>query len=710
MRIVVATTYATFPPTSGAAMRNFNLYREIAKRHPVTILALVKQDAGALDAEIAPGLVERRIPISDDQLWEELRLCEKADGNPVGDFAVSHLFRLTPAYVKALKAACDEADVLVASHPGLIYALRQVSDKPLVYEAPDVEIDLRRSHLPRTPETERMLVRIEQTEAHCLAEADLVLACSEGDLERFVEHYGASRDKLRVAENGVEAWPFDPSRHRRAEAAGARPRYLFLASWSPPNIDAALLVLDMAVATPQLDFVLAGSIALAPEVNAVPPPPNVRLVPRLSDEEKQAELAAADLALNPVISGSGSNIKIREYIAAGLPVLSTPFGARGLPASVLAHLDLAEVEDFAAAQVALAARAPAERESRARAAHEELLAVLSWERVGARAADDIAAMTALRQRPADDKVAVVIPMYNAEPFIEETIRSALDQTHRDLEVVVVDDGSADRSPDIVRRLAREDSRVRMVSHGGGKNRGVSRTIELGVRSARAPFIALLDSDDAFEPDKLRLQLDAFRKHPEAVLCHTLCTVVSEGEPALAASAEAYFNHVPSAPFYDPVAEPNAFTRMTVLTSSALIRTATLKRTPFSGEQLWQNEDYTIITLLSSRGWFLHLPERLTRYRIHSKSYTARHLTSPLKHVQAMLEGFIMLAVRLEGDALKAAANKHLQDAIDLLRGHYQDDALRDPPPPPPPPSVARRVLNRLVLIVRLLLPLPVRGL
>jgi hypothetical protein len=584
----------------------------------------------------------------------------------------------------------------------------------LVYEAPDVEIDLRRSHLPPTAETERMLIRIEQTEAHCLAEADLVLACSEGDLERFVEHYGVARDKLRVAENGVETWPFAPSRHQRAEA-GARPRCLFLASWAPPNTDAALLVLDMAVATPQLDFVLAGSIALAPEVNAAPLPPNVRLLPRLSDEEKKTELAAADLALNPVISGSGSNIKIREYIAAGLPVVTTAFGARGLPASVRAQLDIAGVEDFAAALVALTARAPAERESRARAAHEGLLAELSWEVVGARAADDIASMMASRQRPADDKVAVVIPMYNAEAFIEETIRSALDQTHHDLEVVVVDDGSTDGSPDIVRRLAREDCRVRMVSHGGGKNRGVSRTIELGVRSARAPFIALLDSDDAFEPDKLRLQLDAFREHPEAVLCHTLCTVVSEGEPALAASAEAYFNHVPSAPFYDPMAEPEPFTRMTVLTSSALIRTATLKRTPFSGEQLWQNEDYTIVTLLASRGWFVHLPERLARYRIHSKSYTAQHLTSPLKHVHAVLEGFIMLAVRLEGDALKAAASKHLQDAVDLMRGHNQDDALRAPPPPPPPPplpppSLARRVLNRLVLIVRLMLPLPIRGL
>jgi glycosyltransferase involved in cell wall biosynthesis len=712
MKIVVATTYATHPPTSGAALRNFHLYGEIAKRHPVRIVALVKQDAGALEAEIAPGLFEQRIPISDDHLWEELRLCEKADGNQVGDFAVSHLFRLTPAYVEALKAACDEADVIVASHPNLIYAICQVSGKPLVYEAPDVEIDLRRSHLPSTAETERMLVRIEQTEAHCLAEADLVLACSDEDLERFARHYGVSRDKLRVAENGVEPWPFDPSRFARP---ASRLRCLFLASWAPPNVEGARRVLDLAAATPEHDFVIAGSVCRAPELERASPPTNVRFVGELSHDAKRAELEAADLALNPVVGGSGSNIKIREYVAAGLPVVSTAFGARGLPDTVRACLDLAKAEAFGPALASLAARDPAERRRRAEIASEDLLAALSWTRVGARAAADIEAMAKSREAPSADRIAVVIPMYNAEPYIEEAVRSALDQTHGDLEVLVVDDGSTDASASIVEALAREDARVRLLRHGGGKNRGVSRAIELGVRSARAPFIALLDADDAFEPDKLRLQLEALRRHPEAVLCHTGSTVVSEADPALAESAGAYFNHAPSAPFYDPMAEPAVFTRMTVLTSSALVRTEVFKHAPFSGEQIWQNEDYLLVTLFASRGWFVHLPERLTRYRIHPASFTARQLTSPLRHVHAILEGVLMLAVRLEGEELRARAGKHVQDAVDLLRSHYQDDALRDPPPLPPPaeplpppPSLARRVATRLALIGRLMLPLPYR--
>src|ERR1700722_12882810 len=84
-------------------------------------------------------------------------------------------------------------------------------------------------------------------------------------------------------------------------------------------------------------------------------------------------------------------------------------------------------------------------------------------------------MTAVRPSDVKRTVSVVVPLYNTEKYIEECISSVLDQTLRDLEVLVVDDGSRDRSVEIIKEIARQDNRVRLLRHPGGVNMGVSRT-------------------------------------------------------------------------------------------------------------------------------------------------------------------------------------------------------------------------------------------
>ena len=110
--------------------------------------------------------------------------------------------------------------------------------------------------------------------------------------------------------------------------------------------------------------------------------------------------------------------------------------------------------------------------------------------------------------PSDLKrtVSVVVPLYNTEKYIAECIESVLDQTLRDLEVLVIDDGSRDRSMEIVEEIASQDSRVRLLRHPGGANLGVSRTRRLGIMEAKGEYLAFLDADDAFEPSKLERQV------------------------------------------------------------------------------------------------------------------------------------------------------------------------------------------------------------
>lgn len=98
-------------------------------------------------------------------------------------------------------------------------------------------------------------------------------------------------------------------------------------------------------------------------------------------------------------------------------------------------------------------------------------------------------------------VTVVIPVYNTEPYVEQTLRSIMKQTLRQIEILVVDDGSTDGSPDILRRLAAEDARIRLHTQ---PNRGLSEARNAGLDRARGRYIYFMDSDDLLDGDALEL--------------------------------------------------------------------------------------------------------------------------------------------------------------------------------------------------------------
>jgi len=107
-------------------------------------------------------------------------------------------------------------------------------------------------------------------------------------------------------------------------------------------------------------------------------------------------------------------------------------------------------------------------------------------------------------------ISVIIPTYNRPEFTARAVRSALAQTHRDLEIIVVDDGSKDT---VSAAAWGEDPRVRMLRHE--TNRGVGAARNTGVRAARGEVVAFLDSDDYWLPEKLASQMELFTRQPDA---------------------------------------------------------------------------------------------------------------------------------------------------------------------------------------------------
>lgn len=106
-------------------------------------------------------------------------------------------------------------------------------------------------------------------------------------------------------------------------------------------------------------------------------------------------------------------------------------------------------------------------------------------------------------------VSVVIPAFNAQRFLARTLASALAQTYKNIEVLVIDDGSTDDTRSIIEEFAASDGRVRSIRT---QNRGVALARNLGIQNARGSYIAFLDADDLWHPTKIERQVEAIDVH------------------------------------------------------------------------------------------------------------------------------------------------------------------------------------------------------
>lgn len=130
-------------------------------------------------------------------------------------------------------------------------------------------------------------------------------------------------------------------------------------------------------------------------------------------------------------------------------------------------------------------------------------------------------------RIADDLVSVIVPAYNAERWVGATLASALAQTHRNLEVIVVDDGSRDNTSAIVEAFAARDPRVRLLRQA---NRGVGWARNAAITASNGSLVAPLDQDDLWHPEKVAKQVAALQRGgPTVGLVYTWHSTIDEAD-------------------------------------------------------------------------------------------------------------------------------------------------------------------------------------
>jgi glycosyltransferase involved in cell wall biosynthesis len=108
------------------------------------------------------------------------------------------------------------------------------------------------------------------------------------------------------------------------------------------------------------------------------------------------------------------------------------------------------------------------------------------------------------------KISVIIPVYNAEKFVQKAVKSALHQAET-FEVLLIEDGSTDNSLFVCKDLSKKYSRVSLFRHPDGRNRGAGATRNLGITKAKCEYVAFLDADDYFLPNRFRVAKQIFAK-------------------------------------------------------------------------------------------------------------------------------------------------------------------------------------------------------
>lgn len=234
-------------------------------------------------------------------------------------------------------------------------------------------------------------------------------------------------------------------------------------------------------------------------------------------------------------------------------------------------------------------------------------------------------------------VSVVIPCYQAEKYVRETIESVAAQTYNRLEVFAVDDGSSDKTLSVLNDYPRL---VKVLHHPGSINRGVSLSRKLGIDHAGGKYTAFLDADDYFEPDKIEKQVICLEANPNAVLCHTAINIIGE---QLNAGDLKWFNFKDEIYEYDPKIEPHYLKANWICNSSVMIKTEIMRKIPFVGNQLFQFEDWLSWSLAAEYGSFIFLPSVTTNYRSHPQSSTSQIYKNKLKLHYSHVEFYLCLA-------------------------------------------------------------------
>lgn len=208
------------------------------------------------------------------------------------------------------------------------------------------------------------------------------------------------------------------------------------------------------------------------------------------------------------------------------------------------------------------------------------------------------------------RVSVIMPVYNAGPFVGQALKSILGQTFGNFELIIVDDGSSDRSGEIIRSF--DDERIVRIENG--RNLGLTVSLNAALKKSRGEFIARQDADDLSLPERLAKQIAYLDSHPTVGLVGCAFSVINEaGRPLTDIRT---------------VVEPGEISalllqRNPIAHGTAVFRRACLEQTGFYRQEFRYAQDYDLWLRIAEVAEIANVPDQLYQWRITRGSITLR---------------------------------------------------------------------------------------
>ena len=338
-----------YPPRGGAQLRVYHLAKNLSKYFDVKVLTL-SHPLKRFYKEILPdGLMIKNVP--------QLSVVPSIFMNrmlkvPINMVITPLLSSLSFKFKKILRDTILSSEIVVSEQPYLYPLIAPYAgERILVYDAHNVDYLLEKVVFAKRPIIKKLVMpRIEKLERLACAKSRIILTTCEDDRRDLLHLYDISMERMHVAPNGVDGSEIVPCSQDEKDDAkktlGLEDRKIisFIGSRYPPNVEAAeYIISNIAPKLCDYEILIIGNVGKGiKKINSK----NVRLTGFVDEGMKKTILKATDIALNPMFYGSGTNLKMLEYLAAGLPTVSTPIGARGIEVEDYKNVMISQGEGF----------------------------------------------------------------------------------------------------------------------------------------------------------------------------------------------------------------------------------------------------------------------------------------------------------------------------------------------------------------------------
>lgn len=345
MKILNLSPYWVCPPNGGGPIRIYNLNKEISNEFEI-----IQVSSRARITSERNFFKKKVLRINDNY-------CEYQYSNFPVLLSSYFLYKLHLPYdilqssilnkFRYLNDNKFNGDIVQIEHPWLFdFAYKQFNEKPIILTAHNVEYVLIKDLiLKKAPHFKHILPKIKEFEKRALKKSDLVFTVSNTDLKFFKKSFKIEKDKMRVIPNGVDCSKYEitPQKERmkfkKMLGLPLKKIALFIGSDHYPNREAISFIKKFADSNKDIVFLIVGAAGRNMENTK-----NVIFTGHVNKLEPY--IKASDIAINPLVSGSGTNLKMLEYLAAGLPTITTETGNRGLDLRNEREVIVAELDKF----------------------------------------------------------------------------------------------------------------------------------------------------------------------------------------------------------------------------------------------------------------------------------------------------------------------------------------------------------------------------